>query len=258
MSRMLRADLYRLWRSASFWLALGGMLALALAFLIMQGTAMDYTVPLSRVIFLPLSMYGAAMAAFVSVFAGTDFRDGMIRQKMLSAGHRYHCVLSAVLISCGACVFFYAFVTALAAGLGWFFFPVNITARDFVRYFFLGLSMSLVTGCLFCVMTMLCQNKVRAVTLCMGSAFGMLFLSLHTNSVLVQPEYKNGALNPHYAGGLRRTVYGLLHDLNPVGQAAQLSSWEVYHPWRILVLNALLFLGLTVLGCALFERIDLE
>ena len=58
MIRMLRADLKRLWKSAALRLSLIGMLVLASAFMAIQATSMDYTVPLSRVIFLPMSMYG--------------------------------------------------------------------------------------------------------------------------------------------------------------------------------------------------------
>ena len=92
----------------------------------------------------------------------------------------------------------------------------------------------------------------------MGLAFGMLFLCLHTNEVLVQTEYKDGVLNPNYVGGIRRMVYGFLHDLNPCGQAAQLSGWEVWHPARMVLIDLLLIIGLTVMGCRLFDRKDIN
>ena len=81
MIRLMRADLIRLIKSRAFRLSLAGMMALSAAFMVMQATAMDYSVPLSRVIFLPMSMYGVAAAALVSVFVGTDFSDGFIRMK---------------------------------------------------------------------------------------------------------------------------------------------------------------------------------
>ena len=118
--------------------------------------------------------------------------------------------------------------------------------------------MALVTGCLFCVVTLLCGDKTRAVMWCMGLAFGMFFLCLHTNALLVQTEYKDGILNPHYIGGFRREAYSVLHDLNPYGQAAQLSSWEVWHPVRGLFFDFLLLISLTVLGCKLFLKKDIN
>ena len=116
----------------------------------------------------------------------------------------------------------------------------------------------MVTGCLFSVITVLCGNKTQAIIWCMGLAFGMLFLCLHTNEVLVQTEYRDGILNPHYVGGFRRVVYGIFHDLNPCGQVAQLSGWKVWHPIRIALIDLFLISGLTVMGCRLFDKKDIN
>jgi hypothetical protein len=117
--------------------------------------------------------------------------------------------------------------------------------------------MSLVTGCIFSVITMLCGSKTTAILWCMGLAFGMLFLCLHTNEILVQTAYKNGAPNPRYVSGFRRELCGILHDLNPCGQAAQLSGWEVWHPVRELLFNCILIIGLPAVCCMLFRRKDI-
>lgn len=92
----------------------------------------------------------------------------------------------------------------------------------------------------------------------MGLAFGMLFLCLHTNEVLVQAEYKDGLLNPHYVGGIRRALCGILHDLNPCGQAAQLSAWKVWHPIRASLFNLLMIASTSSLVCMLFNRKDIN
>lgn len=258
MIKLLKADLIRLSKSSSFYLSLIAMLGLSVAFMAMQATAMDYTVPLSRVIFLPMSMYGAAMAAFVSIFVGTDFSEGFIRNKLLITENRYSLVFSQIIVSCLACLVVYTVVTAFTAGLGCFLFENNVDTVTLIRFYCIGVGMCLATGCLFSVITLLCGNKTQAIIWCMALAFGMLFLAMHTNGKLVQPEYKDGALNPHYVGGLRRTAYGMLHDLNPCGQAAQLSGWEVYHPVRIALIDILMIIGISVTGCKLFRRKDIN
>ncbi len=258
MIRILRADFIRLRRSFAFRLSLIGMLVLAAAFMFIQATAMDYTVPLSRVIFLPMSMYGIAMAAFVSVFVGTDFSDGFIRNKLLTAENRSSLVISQIIVSCVGCIIVYIVVTAFSAGIGRFFFENNVDDVVFLRFIIIGIGMSVATGCLFSIITMICGNKTQAIILCMGLAFGMLFLCLHTNEVLVQTEYKDGVLNPHYLGGVRREICSLLHDINPCGQAAQLSAWEVWHPIRALLISLLVIAGTSALGCLLFRRKDVK
>ena len=253
MIRILRADMVRLRKSMAFRLTLTGMLVLSILFMVMQATGMDYTVPLSRVIFLPMSMYGVAMAAFISVFVGTDFSDGFIRNKLLATNHRCNLAVSQVIVSCVGCLIIYITTTVFTAVVGQFFFENNVDQAVFFCYFILGIGMSLVTGCIFSVITLLCGNKTTAILWCMGLAFGMLFLCLHTNEILVQAAYKNGVPNPRYVGGLRRELCSILHDLNPCGQAAQLSGWEVWHPVRSLVFNVIQIIGLPTVCCMIFR-----
>ena len=89
------------------------MLVIASVFMVMQATSMEYTVPLSRVIFLPLSFYGVAAAAMVSVFTGRDFADGFIRNKLIFSKSRSQVVLSQLVTSCIACGLVYSITVRL-------------------------------------------------------------------------------------------------------------------------------------------------
>lgn len=258
MMKILRTDFMRLRNSVAFRISVFIMVFLAAGFMIIQATDMDYIVPLSRVIFLPMSMYGVTMAGFISVFIGTDFSDGFIRNKIIISDSRKYLVISHIIVNSTACIIAYTVTTIFSAGVGHFFFENNVTIEKMILYFLFGLGMSLSVGCIFSVITLLCANKTHAVIICMGLAFGMLFLCMHTNEILVQTEYKEGILNPHYVGGLKRILYGVVHDLNPCGQAAQLSAWEVWHPVRGLLIDLLMIIVLSVLGCRLFQKKDIK
>jgi len=104
---------------------------------------------------------------------------------------------------------------------------------------------------------MLCGSKTTAAVLCMGVAFFLLFASLHTNQIMVQPEYKNGALNPSYVSGFAKRIYALLHDLNPTGQAAQLSTMDIFHPFRFFLCDFAWLLPSGV-GLGLFNRKNIQ
>lgn len=249
MLDFLRADLRRLARGPVLRLFLLGMLLIAAAMMVMQATAMDYTVPLSRVVFLPLSFYGVAAAAFVSVFAGTDFSDGVIRNKLIVAQRRRDPALSLIAACCTACMAVYALIALLTLGVGTAFFENDVTVAAFLEHFLLGLGMSASVACLFCGIALLCGDRVRAILWCMGLAFAMLFLCLHTHQVMVHPEI---------ASGLRRGVYGILHDLNPCGQAAQLSAWQVWNPLRAALCDLVWIAGFPALSCILFDRKDIR
>lgn len=258
MRRLLSANLTRLRKDPAPRLFLAGMLLLACGLMFMQHTAMDYTVPLSRVIFLPLSLYGVGAAAFVSVFVGTDFSDGFIRSKLISARSRDDVVVSHILTSCAGCAVVYGAVTLFALAAGALFFQNDVGPARLLEYLALGLGMSFAYGTIFSVITMLSGSKTRAVILCMVLAMLMLFLSLHTNQLLVQTEYKDGILNPHYVGGVRRALYGFLHDLNPTGQAAQLSTWEYWNPLRGIACDILWIAGAGISGSLSFRRKDIK
>lgn len=257
MHKLLNANTFRLFHSKWFWLCLGGMLAMSVAFIIMQYTAMDYEVPLSRVIFLPMSFYGVTTAALISLFVGEDFSDGFIRNKIIAGRSRYSIFASNLVICWLACVVIYLIVILFTATVGCFLFEIDITPCSFCKYLFLGIGMCIAYGCIYCSITMLCGNKATATVLCMGLAFFLLFACLHTNQIMVQPEYKNGALNPAYVGGFAKAVYAVLHDLNPTGQAAQLSAMEVFQPvrWCICDLGWALIAGA---GCAFFNRKNIQ
>lgn len=257
MSRLLRADAFRMYRGKWFWLCLGGMLLMSVAFIVMQYTAMDYSVPLSRVIFLPLSFYGVAVAALVSMYVGEDFSDGFIRNKLIAGRSRSSIFLSNLAISWTACVTIYLMITLFTFFVGRGFFEIDVAWTEFGRYLLWGMFMCLAYGSIFGTVTMLTGNKAVSVMLCMGLAFFMLFLCLHTNQIMVQPEYKDGVLNPHYVSGVKKIVYGILHDINPSGQAAQLSTMEIFHPVRWIVCDIGWMLAAGV-GTVLFQRADIR
>ena len=255
MRKLLLADSFRIFRSKWFWLCLGGMLALAGAFVTMQYTAMDYVVPLSRVIFLPMSFFGMVVAALVSLFVGEDFSDGFIRNKIVAGCSRSAIFASNLIVSCLACLMIYVITTLLTAAIGCLLFEIDVSVSRFLQHLTLGMGMCLAYVCIYCTITMVCGDKTTAAVLCMGLAFFLLVACLHTNQVMVQTEYKDGVRNPAYVDGVAKVIYRVLHDLNPTGQAAQLSAMEVFQPIRCILCDFFWIL-IAGAGCAVFNRKD--
>lgn len=257
MRKLLAADTFRLFHSKWFWLCISGMLAMSVAFVVMQLTAMDYTVPLSRVIFLPMSIYGVATAALISLFVGEDYSDGFIRNKIIAGHSRTNIFSSNLFVSLLASALLYLITVLFTTAIGSFLFEIDITVDQLCQYLLLGTGMSLAYGCIYCTITMLCGNKATAAVLCMGVAFFLLFACMHTNQVMVQPAYKNGAANPAYVDGFAKIIYATIHDLNPSGQAAQLSTMKIFHPvrWMICDLGWILAAGA---GCVCFRKKNIQ
>ena len=258
MSKLLRADFYRMYHNKKIWLCVAAMTMIAIFFIIMQYSAMDYTVAFSRVIFLPMTFYGIAMSALISFFVGDDFSDGVIRNKIVAGRNRSSIYMSNLICTWSACIFVYIITIVITVGIGINLFENDVLLADFFVYLILGLFTSLAIGSIFGMISMLNCNKVVSVMICMGLAFGMLFLCLHTNQILVQQQYKNGVLNPHFADGAKRMVYEILHDVNPYGQIAGLSSMTCLSVIRWIGLDILWMMIAVGFGKVLFLRKDIR
>lgn len=257
MSRLLYADFARMYSKKRVWLYCVAMFAVAIMFVIMQYTAMDYVVSLDRVIFLPMSFYGVIVAALVSMFIGDDFSDGVIRNKLVAGRSRYAIYLSNLITVWTACIVIYIVSIVTTIGFGISLFENTITGTELMMFLGLGLMTCLSYGSIFGMLSMLIGNKSTAVLMCMGVAFAMLFFSLHTNDVVVQTEFKNGVLNPHYVSGIRRVVYEFLHNINPTGQAAQLSSMKCLDVRYWIGCSLLWILVATSVGNVAFQKKDI-
>lgn len=258
MSRLLYADLARMYGKRRFWLFATATVAIATMFITMQFTAMDYEVPISRVIFLPMSFYGVLIAALISLFVGDDFSDGVIRNKIVAGRSRHAIYLSNLTTVWSACLVLYLISATVTTGVGIFLFEIDISANKFFIYLTLGIFTSMAYSSIFCTLSMLIGNKSSAVMFCMALAFFLLCMCLHTNQIMVQPEYKNGIRNPLYAEGVRRLIYSLFHDLNPSGQAAQLSSMEYFNVFRWICCDLFWILISIVPGPILFYKKDVK
>ena len=254
MRRLLYVDMHRMFCTRWLRLSLAFMVTAAAAMAVMQRTAMSYSVSIDRVIFLPMAFYGIAVAALVSLFVGDDFGDGVIKIKILAGGSRRAVYCSALLACWAGCAALYLATVATALVLGLILFPINVTFGQVVFYLALGLLTSLAYGGIFCMLSMLIGNRSAGAVACMALSVAMLLLCLHSNQVLAQKAYQNGVANPAYAAGAKRILYGLIHDLNPSGQATQLSSMQCLHPPRYIGTDLLWIIVSAVCGRILFER----
>lgn len=252
--RLLRADFYRLFRSKWLWLSVFAMLGLSLGFVSMQYSGMDYTVALDRVVFLPLSVYGVIAAAMVSLFVGEDFSDGCIRNKIAAGRSRNAVVLSHLIVCCFSCVVIYLVMFAVTVSLGLVFFENNVPAEQLLGFAFLGLTVCVAYACVYCALTILIGSRTSGVVICMIVSFAMLFAALHTNQIVIQQPVKNGLPNPHYVSGMLRHIYVWLHDLNPTGQAAQLSAMSCQSPLRWIGVNVAWLMLCVGAGMGIFQR----
>ena len=232
MRELLRANFRRLRWSKIFWIAFVGMLLWTVFLCVLQYVDQlkygdeSYIVTLDEMLFRAEIVLGIVIAVFVSLFVGVEYGDGTIRNKILVGRKRRDIYMA------------------------------NVVA-------------------------MLCANKTHTAVGCLLLSFLLMFGAIYVYQRLSEPEYVQQVSasetysdvtvvtyatdleletvpNPGYLSGVKREIYQFLLDVNPVGQAVQLSSLELVYPVRIVIYD-LCIMGLTcLLGLAVFRKKDIK
>ena len=286
MTKLLSANFLRLRKTNAFWASLGVCLVLgALAslgeFRFQVSVGADLSVPevaqykalLEGQFFEYAAFIGILAAEFISLFLGTEYSDGAIRNK-IAVGHSRLSIYLANLITGFAaslmCMAGYM-LSCLAVGaplLGWFTKPAPLLLSAIA-----GSVVMLAAFCaIFTFVAMNCSKKATSVVICLLGVFTALIAAVVINSMLEAPEFitgyelsVNGEIvqavpepNPMYLTGTKRAVYQFLYDLLPTGQSVQYTTLGFTNPLWLMGLAAAVCAVFTGAGAALFKRKDLK
>ena len=246
MSRLLCADFAKLKKNRFFWLCIIGMVGFGLFMKIMEYITMqqyaDEAPPLDSMLSVYSMVIGFLTAAFVSLFVGTEYSDGTIRNKII-IGHSRAAIYFSNLITCSAAGFFMCLaylLPALAAGI-----PLcGIKTADF-RYLagmiLCSFIMTLAFTSLCTLVGMLCQNKAMTAVITILSVCLLFVASVYISAKLNEPETypeisafaDDGSVidardvpNPGYVMGTQRQIYEFLDEFLPTGQSVILTRGD--------------------------------
>lgn len=276
MNRLLAANIVRLRKNKCF---LGGMLLLAILGILypvmkcieMKNTGYETT--LDTGFFIGAAVLPVLLSVFVSLFIGTEYSDGTIRNKIM-VGHERKSVYLANLLTNLIAAFALNIVFSssyLAAGI-----PLLGFFQEDLKVIFLFAGIEFVLICsftaLFTVIAVLISNKAVSAVICVLGTFLVLFAASYLNARLNEPEtypaytYVDGRTevteeeekNPLYLDGKDRERYQFLYDFLPGGQVIQCVTMTAVNPKRLPVYSAILFVLTTAGGVLLFERKDIK
>lgn len=273
MRNLLTVNFRRVWRSGFFWSCFVGILVLSAATMLLNTARVspDSVRPLEEFYFSFVPFLSFFAALFVSMWLGTEYSDGVIRNKLV-VGHTRVAVYLANQLTCiGASLLF---VLAWLVG-GLVGIPLvgvwSIGTSSLLLLVGIAAMLTVALTALFTCITMLSTNKAMTVTLCVILLVGLLVGASVVYDMLSEPEISSGmvfvngvmeamepAPNPRYVSGTARTVYELLLDLLPTGQSILLANLETSHPLRQLALSTALLAVTTVGGVAVFRKKDLK
>lgn len=276
MSKLFAAELRRMKKSRCFISCIGFMFSLGLIMPLIQLNNMkQYGASLSieNTFFAYALFIGILLAVFCSLFIGTEFSDGTIRNKLIVGHDRTSIYLINLFITmiagCMMCMTYIITYTILGIPLLGFF-TVDLTIL--FSFILCSLIMSFANAAIFTSITMFVQNKSLTSVICILSAFILLIGATYINSQLNQPKtYEAYGFNtegstseveiienPRYLTGSKRAVYEFIYDFLPPCQALQLSEMSAVHLWQMSFYSLLIVMTITPIGICLFKKKDIN
>lgn len=276
MNKLLRANFARLWKSKAFIISNAVMFFMGLGFVVLyylENVYVDGGWNLDDGFFAFALLVFVLASVFTSLFIGTEYGDGTIRNKIIM-GHKRTAIYLSNLIVCATaslimCVVY--MIPQLCVGIPMLgFFESSMRAVVFTLLAVFAMTLALVA--LFTLIAMLCQNKSSSAIACVLFAFALLFIGVRIIAGLHEPEYystysytENGKMvaedetpNPNYVSGTKREIYEFLKEFIAGGQVIELINMTADRPDRLALYDLIILVVTTGCGMIIFKKKDLR
>jgi len=275
MSKLLSANASRLLKDKVFWAGILFMSGLGLLVVCMDyfnSIRYDMYTLLDDDILDYVVFSGGCAAVFCSMFIGTDYSDGTIRNKLMVGHPRPSIYLSNWLTGMAAAVVMSAAFLAAYCVPGVFLLEKPAAPAGRILFYIL-ISLFTVTAyaSVFTMLSMLITRKSTAAVVCLLVFLGLLMLAAVIKEKLDAPEFISGyeltvngleqtdpEPNPKYLQPAARKVYQFFLDVLPAGQCIQLVALEVLHPYLLMLYSAVVSVLTTVFGIFVFQKKNLK
>lgn len=274
MSKLLSAGFIRLRKDKIFWIALIFMFGAGVFFPVMRYMDMQQSGYINNIdngFFACVLFIGIVMAVFCSLFIGTEYSDGTIRNKVVIGQKRTSIYLSNLIICaivsivmCAA--FLIAYLCVGIPLLGFFEMGIKLVLLFTLAVFVLSIAFASI----FTLISMLNHNKAITAVVCILLAFLLLFAGAQLYKMLNEPETNMGLIttengqeyqeipNPNYLEDGKREVVQFLYDFVPGGQALQCVSLEANNIVVLPVYSLIIIILTTGIGMFFFRKKELK
>ena len=272
MINLLFVNAMRLWKSKCFWICVVFVSAAAgyYPLTLFLNRAEGFSRSPDDGIFLCAVLVPVALSIFCSLYLGTDYSDGVIRNK-ITVGHRRIVLYIVNLITSMAVALILMvafFIVYLAVGiplLGTF----QMSLKTAAVYIAIILAVCFAFSGIFTMICMGSANKAAVAAACVLCAVLLLLAGVYLASLLQAPELYPGYSfnaggeitdlqeaipNPYYLSGAKREICQFFYDFLPGGQAVQCASAQVQNPLKLLVYSGITFFFTSFLGATIFQQ----
>lgn len=276
MTKLLRANFSRLFKDKVFRACVIIMAIYALVFMLYGGfrASQDTSGTIAKIesYYYSFIMALGAFAAFsTSLFIGTDYSDGTIRNKIIVGHSRSSIYLANLITNFGSSLILMLVWMVLALVgiplLGFFTIPLS----TFLLFILLMFLICLAYAAIFTLVSMLSGNKTLALALSVIIFFVLLITASMCMNALDEPEMISGIMmtsegmkfgegtpNHRYVAGFMRTVYQWIIDFLPTGQALQIAFARIGNIVFCLCSSVAITIGTTLIGLFVFNGKDLK
>lgn len=282
MSKLLSANFFRLKRDKIFWIVSAAMLVLSAFSMINNGiTAQKYAdqniennvTALESCYFNLMPMIGFFFSVFISLFLGTEYSEGTIRNKLISGHTRTDIYLSNYVTCLVGTEFIY--VLFLIGGLvGIPFFGIwKAPISQIIIYTVIGFFITASLTAILNMLSMLSTNKAATAVLSIVLAFALMIIASSIYNVLAEPEttvefismsadgkveFGDEIPNPAYVSGLERKIDKWIVQFLPTGQGILAANSEISQPVLNIVYSIIIAVIVNIAGIFAFRKKDLK
>lgn len=276
MIKLLHADFSRIIKNKVFWLCLFVMVAIPLYavgvryydYAIAPETAWETA---DGLWFVGGIYVAVIQSVFISLFIGTEFSEGTIRNKLI-VGHTRSAIYVSNLITCSiVSLFFHLIYIAVLFGAGSFLLKSwDTPMKTLIILTALSLVTVIALSAIFTMLAMLIHSRSVGAVTAMLVAMAMLIGAMTLVSMLNAREYIDNAFtmnevgefvksepipNPRYLTGVKRELYQHILNLIPVGQMIQFGNLQHIPQMYFMPLYSMIILIIcTGVGIFIFQR----
>jgi len=277
MRNLITANFFRFRKDRFSWCVVGIIVILSLVNVFNSArsyeamAARGYIMSLDDYYFNQAPLIGAFLALLISMFLGTEFSEGTIRNK-LCIGHKRNEIFLSNFISCALATIALTAVWLLTSALLFGMIgTLEMEVSKFIGCIFVAVGFAFSFTALYTVIGSLSSNKAMTIIYTFAVFIILAMASSALYDRLCEPEMHEGMQligtqlvameptpNPLYLSGVIRTVCEVALELLPTGQALLLSDVAIEYPVRAIVLSVVFTTVTLLVGSMLFRRKDIK
>lgn len=286
MSKLLRSNFARLWKSRVFWLGMLFSAGLSVFFILMRYIDIEQHQEVyanldesyknaDELIFMGGIIIIFAAAVFIGIFVGTEYSDGTLRNKLIIGHSRSSIYISNLIVCTTAGIIMhltYIITTILLGNL--LLEDSTLTFKKILLLTLMGTAAMIAASSLLVMISMLIHSKSAGAVAILIATMVMFFASMTIFQRLSTPEYNDAysyidkdtgkpvvvekEKNTNYLTGTKRKVYEFLNDFIPTSQFYKSALLDSSKLDITLIYDGIIILITTTAGIAVFRRKNLK